>query len=410
MELAVEAGDFARALKLHNTVQGLKGVEQHHMMMRVGSVYEGSIGGRLRRACAAGDAAAVAQLERLAGFARHTFFSIKLTLQQPELLRNLLGGFHGRAVTPGTLAAELGLPWALLQRLLMQRADTIQAQFVVSRTPEAQQMQRDELLEAVQHTLTLAQDQAATAQQLRFAASRALITAMNVLQVDDEAAADASAAAGAAGAGRTTPLQRLLGDAGFVTGPPVTPQPPRLPWGRLVAQAAVELRRQQLLAWMLQPEQRQRLWGSADNAAKAALVDLMRQDCTPISNAVSRQPEQQRADLLQLQTHQRQLLPGRPAFAELAAETAVLLLDVTPNDEGLLSDWLQHGLHPGSSAADLARAKAVLAAVVAATQLPAGAKLVHRDCLWQVQRLGDVDLLALVVLWGHRVPQDVELP
>ncbi|WIA30935.1 hypothetical protein OEZ86_000985 [Tetradesmus obliquus] len=220
MELAIEAGDFAGALKLHNTLQGLKGVEQHHMIMRVGSVYEGSIGGHLRRACAAGDAAAVAQLERLAGFARHTFFSIKLTLQQPELLRNLLGGFHGRAVTPGTLAAELGLPWALLQRLLMQRADTIQAQFADSRTPEAQQVQRDELLEAVQHTLMLAQDQA-----------------------------------------------------------------------------------------------------------------------------------------------------------------------------------------PGSSAADLARAKAVLAGVVAAKQLLVGAKVLHRDCLRQVQRLGDVDLLALVVLWGHRLPQ-----
>jgi hypothetical protein len=212
--------------------------------------------------------------------------------------------------------------------------------------------------------------------------------------------ADSAAAAGA-GAGAVT---RLLGSDAFVAGPPVSPQPARLPWGRLLAQAAVELRQPQLLAWALQ-QQQQRLWGSAHNAAKAAVWDLSKKDnCTPISNAVSRHPQQQRADMQQLQIYRQQQLPGRPMFAQLAAETAMLLLNITPNAEGLLSDWLQHGLHPGSNEADLVRAKAVLAAVVSAEQLPAGAQLMRRDCLKQVQRAGDVDLLALVVFWGHRVP------
>uniref|UniRef100_A0A383WCH8 Uncharacterized protein n=1 Tax=Tetradesmus obliquus TaxID=3088 RepID=A0A383WCH8_TETOB len=583
MEVAIEAGDFTQAMQLYNVSNSVDGL-QEMFVERDKRVVGSSIGGHLRRACAAGDAAAVAQLERLVCFANGLIVDMSQALQHPELLQSLLGGFIGRAVTKGTLAEELGLPWPLLQRLLTQRMDCLLAGGLGM--PWFQHMQRDELLEAVQHTLTLAQDQAATAKQLHFAARTALVTEMQSRQQDGGMGAAGNAAAGflfpavvqqqqqqqlqqqlqqqqeqqqqpldpmqqlanqlnaglqlqnqvqdqanealqelqqivqelqqagapedeiaqieaqgllniqfeqpqeqqqpevlpqeddsnaavlrqlqarleagersiavpqqaqlgplplwqqcllevasnmprvpisiapngldayltsgmlvadppaAAGddAGDITPLQQLLGDAALVTGPPVTPQPPRLPWGRLVAQAAVELRRPQLLAWALQPEQRQRLWGSADNAAKAALVHLGQQHCTPISNDVSRQPEQQRADLLQLQTHQQQLLPGRPAFAQLAAETALLLLNVTPNDEGLLSDWLQHGLRPGSSAADLARARAVLAAVVATKQLPAGAQLMRRLCLLQVQRLGDADLLALVVLWGQRLP------
>uniref|UniRef100_A0A383WBX4 Uncharacterized protein n=1 Tax=Tetradesmus obliquus TaxID=3088 RepID=A0A383WBX4_TETOB len=517
-------------------------------------------------------AMSAARLQRLAGFVHGFFADMPQALQHPLLLRSLLGGFYGRAVTPGGLAEELGLPWPLLQRLLAQRVDSI-ARMDSSSTSEVYNSRRNELLEAVQHTLMLAQDQEATAQQLRSAAACALVstkhmvrtlpesgqaagqeegnaTAMHQQQqqqpqqqqaldpmqqlvnqlnaglllqnpnaqanaalqqvqqlvqqlqqagAQDEEVADIQAEAMAnipvaqpqeqeqpyvlpeedgspaavlqqlqarleagecsipvpqqaqlgplplwqqcvlelvathsesvpadvsasrlyacltsgmliaqspAAAGDITALQQLLGDASFVTGPPVTPQPPRLPWGRLAAQAAVELRLPQLLAWALQPEQRQRLWGSAGNAAKAALVELRRLQCTPISNDVSRQPEQQRADMLQLQ---QQLLLGRPAFAELAAEIALLLLGVAPNEEGLLSDWLQHGLHPGSSEADLARAKAVLAAVVAAAELPAGAQVMRRDCFKQAQRIGDVDLLALVVLWGHRTPEDEDV-
>jgi hypothetical protein len=231
-----------------------------------------------------------------------------------------------------------------------------------------------------------------------------LTSGMLVADSEAAAAADAEAAAG-----EITPLQRLLGSGAFVSGPPVSPQPGRLPWGRLLAQAAVELRQPQLLAWALLQQQQQRLWGSAHNAAKAAVWDLTsKQICTPISNAVSRHPQQQRADMQQLQISRQQQLPGWPVFARLVAETAMLLLNITPNNEGLLSDWLQHGLHPSSSEAELVRAKAVLAAVVDAEQLLAGAQLMRRNCLKEVQRTGDVDLLALVVLWGHRVPDEPE--
>ncbi|WIA11044.1 hypothetical protein OEZ85_011197 [Tetradesmus obliquus] len=426
----MEAGDFTRALQLHSVLTGSAGVRLRKLVsVRAADAFRSSIGGHLRRACAAGDAAAVAQLERLVCFAHNIFAEKKQTLQHPVLQRSLLGSFCGRAVTPGSLAEELGLPWPLLQRLLMQRVDYFLARSDGLSTVEQYDVRRGELVASVQDTMMLAQDEAATAQQLQSAAGVALATAVQTLHENDandggtqaelvaggaDAAGNAAAvqqqqqpldpmqqlvnqlnaglqlqnqadrvneyltsgtlvADSPAAARHATPLQRLLGDAGFVTGPP--------------------------------PEQRQRLWGSAHNAAKAALVECMWLEGTPFANKIIRQPEQQRADLLQMEMHQQQQLPGRPAFAELAAETALLLLNVSPNDEGLLSDWLQRGLQPGSSAAFSARAKAVLAAVVAAEQLPAGAQLMRRQCLLQVQRLGDVDLLALVVLWGHRLPQ-----
>jgi hypothetical protein len=510
------------------------------------------------------------------------------TLQWSKVLRTLLGSFRGRAVTMGSLAEELGLPWTLLQRLFRQHMDYRAASAASSTTEQARQAMQERYTAAADETLRLAQDAAGTATQLQVSGATAVRREMRYLQerigeeaqeqqeyggnaaaagggaaaagdaANDAAAAapldpqqqlvnqlnaqlqqqnqqnaqvaaamqlvqqmvqqmqqagaaeadiaqfeaqaianiqqqqagnaqpevlptedynadavvlrqlqarldagersiavpkqaqpgplplwqqcvlemaanhmgllhdsvednglyayltsgmlvaDSAAAAASAEADEgvvTTPLQRLLGDEAFVTGPPVSPQPGRLPWGRLLAQAAVELRQPQLLAWALTEQQQQRLWGSAHNAAKAALWDLSsKENCTPISNAVSRHPQQQRADMQQLQIYRQQQLPGRPMFAQLAANTALLLLNITPNAEGLLSDWLQHGLHPGSNEADLVRAKAVLAAVVGAEQLPAGAQLMRRDCLKQVQRVGDVDLLALVVFWGHRMP------
>ncbi|WIA38401.1 hypothetical protein OEZ86_001727 [Tetradesmus obliquus] len=322
----------------------------HLLEMRVERLVTGSIGGHLRNACAGGDAAAVAQLERLVRFAGVAFINPSHFLQYPMLLRSLLGNFRGRAVTPGCLAEELGLPWHLLQRLFLQRAEAMLADSADSHSPEAQQVRREELLSYVQDALALARNPAATAQQLRFAAHTALLSAMSILKdeadsngaqlqgaeavpdaapevLPEEDASDAAirrqlrarlaagelsipmpkqvqlgplplwqqcllelvshhlsnareevacnglsayltsgmlvadSPAAAATAGHITPLQRLLGDAAFVTGPPVTPQPLRLPWGRLVAQAAVELRRPQLLAWALQPEQRAAHWG-----------------------------------------------------------------------------------------------------------------------------------------------------
>ncbi|WIA30947.1 hypothetical protein OEZ86_000997 [Tetradesmus obliquus] len=418
MDADVEAGDFPRALQLHNVVQGLDEVLRQSKGTTATGVVRHSIGGRLRRACAVGDTAAVAQLERLAGFAGHLatdlpnqagaqanaamqqLQQIVQELQQAGAREEEIAQIEAQAVAnildeqpqeqaePGGLPGEDDSDGAVLRQLQArldagERSIPVPKQAQLGPLPLWQQC----MLELVA-THSIGVRRAMNGKRLI-----AYLTSGMLL-------ADSPAAAG-----DVTPLQRLLGDAAFIAGPPVTPQTPRLPWGRMAAQAAVELRRPQLLAWALQPEQRQRLWGSAHNATKAALVDLMQQDSTPISNAVSSQPEQQRADSLQLQMHQQQLLPGRPVFAQLAAETALLLLNVTPNDEGLLSDWLQDGLQPGSSAADLARAKAVLAAVVATEQLPAGAQLMRRLCFLQVQRLGDVDLLALVVLWGHRLPQ-----
>jgi hypothetical protein len=68
VEVAAEAGEFSLALQLYNMIEGLDGVQQHPMLMKVAQLVESSIGGHLRRACAAGDAAAVAQLERLVRF------------------------------------------------------------------------------------------------------------------------------------------------------------------------------------------------------------------------------------------------------------------------------------------------------------------------------------------------------
>jgi len=81
MELASEAGDFARALRLHNVVNSMDGVPRRHpVSMTAAAVVGSSIGGHLRRACAAGDAAAVAQLERLAGFSRHALVDVNVSL------------------------------------------------------------------------------------------------------------------------------------------------------------------------------------------------------------------------------------------------------------------------------------------------------------------------------------------
>jgi hypothetical protein len=111
------------------------------------------------------------------------------------------------------------------------------------------------------------------------------------------------AAIGSTAAGVTTPLQRLLGSEAFVAGPPVAPQPARLPWGRLVAQAAVELRQPQLLAWALQQQQRQRLWGSSPIAAAVSFAELEIGGCSPIKCKLGSNPEQQRLDLQQLRQH-----------------------------------------------------------------------------------------------------------
>ncbi|WIA34709.1 hypothetical protein OEZ86_013020 [Tetradesmus obliquus] len=91
MRAANEAGDFARALQLHNIVQGLGGVRQEALKWRAGGFLSSSIGGHLRRPCSAGDAAAVAQLQRLVCFVSNAFVDLKKrTLQTPLLLPAIL--------------------------------------------------------------------------------------------------------------------------------------------------------------------------------------------------------------------------------------------------------------------------------------------------------------------------------
>jgi hypothetical protein len=75
---ALEAGDAGRALQLFNVAERLTGVEKGRNILTIAPVVEGVIGGQLRRACAAGDAAAVAQLERLVRFGDTVFVDLEV--------------------------------------------------------------------------------------------------------------------------------------------------------------------------------------------------------------------------------------------------------------------------------------------------------------------------------------------
>jgi hypothetical protein len=162
----------------------------------------------------------------------------------------------------------------------------------------------------------------------------------------------------------------------------------------------VELRQPQLLAWALQ--QQQRLWGPTTIAALAAFTQLHTKACNPIWCRFSRQQQQQRKDLQELRQHHQQQLLERPAFAQQMADVAMQMLKVTPNAGLLLSLWLEQGLRYNRSDADVARAKAVLAAVAAARELPVGAGRVRQQALMRVLDTGDVDLLALFMCWANR--------
>jgi hypothetical protein len=472
----------------------------------------------------------------------HCCCCLQLDLRHPLLLRTLLGDFHGRAVTMGSLAEELGLPWQLLMRLFEQHIDHRQCQ-------DASQQELHQLRYKAAQSIGLGQDPEYQAQALSRAAGAALAgevarllrleaellqqvvgdqaVELQALQqhlqqlqqleqqqqeqiqqlqeqgvVDDDGAgidneagppAEFPAAVAAwnpgnaaqqdaadqqqqqqhqqlqarldagersipqpqqvqlgplplwqqcvleiassfgrvdaggclkqkgglyatmttgllvadseesgSAAGVTTPLQRLLGSEEFVTGPPVAPQPARLPWGRLVAQAAVELRQPQLLAWALQPEQQQQLWGSSEHAVAEGVLQLYVEACHPFRCQASRHLQQQLQDLRQLQQHWQQQLPGRPAFAQQMGDVAVLLLDVAQVTPDLLGGWLEQGLRHNSSSADVERAKAVLAAVAAAKEIPGGASHVHKEALMRVLDTSDVDLLALFMCWANR--------
>jgi hypothetical protein len=75
---ALEAGDVGRALQLFNVAERYTGVEKGRNILTISPVVEGVIGGQLRKACAAGDAAAVAQLERLVRFGDTVFVDLEV--------------------------------------------------------------------------------------------------------------------------------------------------------------------------------------------------------------------------------------------------------------------------------------------------------------------------------------------
>ena len=52
----------------------------------------------------------------------------------------------------------------------------------------------------------------------------------------------------------------------------------------------------------------------------------------------------------------------------------------------------------------LERAKAVLAAVAASSEIPCGAKVVHQAAVRKVLVTGDVDLLAMLLMWAAVLP------
>jgi hypothetical protein len=110
--------------------------------------------------------------------------------------------------------------------------------------------------------------------------------------------------------------------------------------------------------------------------------------------------------------------------AQLAAESAMMLLQLEPAYKpSLLSMWIAQHLHAfndtskdwllGSNSSSssgslgharcMARTKAVLAAVAAAPQVPAGAEQLTRKALQKVLDVGDADLTALLLMWACKL-------
>jgi hypothetical protein len=117
--------------------------------------------------------------------------------------------------------------------------------------------------------------------------------------------------------------------------------------------------------------------------------------------------------------------------AQLAVESAMMLLQLEPAYKpSLLSMWIAQQLHAfNDSSKDwilgkrnsssgggswrhakcVARTKAVLAAVAAAPQVPAGAQQLTRKALLKVLDVGDADFTAVVLMWACRLEPRREL-
>jgi hypothetical protein len=200
--------------------------------------------------------------------------------------------------------------------------------------------------------------------------------------------------------------------------------------GSLIAEFAVQRLQPQLLQWVVQQRSLFEVSLSAEDAERFGIPVIA--GSAGVTRPATQSEELQRTSLAAccpLTVGLQQLAAAdanAPAAAagevctdakakrELAAvaEAAMVLLQLQPTlQPTLLSSWIGDHLHAGSSsdggmntsAARIARATAVLAAVAAATEVPAGAQQMTLKALQKVFVAGDVDLMAQMLLWASRL-------
>ncbi|KAF6249541.1 hypothetical protein COO60DRAFT_950246 [Scenedesmus sp. NREL 46B-D3] len=204
--------------------------------------------------------------------------------------------------------------------------------------------------------------------------------------------------------------------------------------GSMLADSAVQRLRPQLLQWVVQ---QQGLWEEGVHADDPHMCDapfVVGPEDAPQQLAQSEQLQQaslSRCCPLTVGLQQRTAAAAAAAAeltggvgsvgtaGELAAcaDTAMVLLQLQPPlHTTLLSSWISDNLRAGSSsssssssggdaslrAARIGRARAVLSAVAAAAELPAGAQHMTKKALQKAVGVGDADVLALLLLWSSR--------
>jgi hypothetical protein len=197
------------------------------------------------------------------------------------------------------------------------------------------------------------------------------------------------------------------------------------------ANAALQLQHPQVMQWLMQQRhQRPLLWerdldlGELDwcshLASRTAGQDLQAdtltdESCCPLTAGLAVQGAAAAAATAAARAgpDRVEAAPAGLAGSELddekrAAEIAMLVLQLQPpHASSLHSEWLSRYLDTcsGTSSSSthlrrIARAKAVLAAVAAAPQVPAGAQQLQGWALLKVLGVGDVDLTAMLLMWA----------
>ena len=226
--------------------------------------------------------------------------------------------------------------------------------------------------------------------------------------------------------------------------PPHIPAPAAMPyagWGPCILRNALLHRAPSLLAWSLQPEQQQQLWGREPDAVAQAVAGLLTEEgCSPIScrflkscrlacrcwpngiwAAYHLQRQAQQQDLLQMQQGRETLLGvgssssscgpmvgaagPLPQFATDAVQLAMAILQHPGMPADTLNNWLQRTLGTDSTLPDIVRARAIVASVAACEVIPVGAGVCRKEAVRQVLAVGDPDLWSAVLLWCHRLPR-----